>query len=226
MAVIIPVQIARFLRAQSQAFNIIPTFKQNIIIIFGSTGNAYGIHIKKSSLSCTCPDCTSGCKHIIFFLSALGYLKNHQSHVTINPSSILQKLSQTPMLEHIRASYLDHHTANLCSAHKYAPCFFCAKKHSSTIIICSKCGYLAHKHCYDNYVATNTDNYNPNYCPKCGLPFTPLELEFRNGYRNYYFVLKHRNYRSSITTNVDTDAPPFPRTTHNVPHSQPILEDI
>ena len=108
MAVIITVQDARFLRAQSQTFNIIPTPKPHIIIVFGSTGNAYGICIKRTSLTCTCPDRASGCKHILFLLSALGYLKNHQSHVTINTLSVLQKLLQSSAA--LQASCLDKPT--------------------------------------------------------------------------------------------------------------------
>ena len=226
MALIIALQTARFLRAQSQTFNIIRTPKRHIIIIFGSTGNAYAICIKRTSLTCNCLDKTSGCKHIIFFLSALGYLKKQQSHVTINPISIIQKLSRTPLPVELQASYLDYHTANLCSAHNYAPCFFCAKKHASSIIICSECGYLAHKHCYYNYLSTNTDDHDPDYCPKCGLLFTPLESNFKNGYRNYYFVLKHRNYRAGAFTHATTHALPFCATDPNGPHFQPILRDI
>ena len=70
------------------------------------------------------------------------------------------------------------------------------------------------------------DDYNPNYCLKCGLLFSPLESKFRHGYCNYYFVLKHNNYRSALTTNVHTDAPHFLTANPNVPHCQPILEDI
>ena len=184
MTVIISLHTTRFFCAQSQTFNIIQTPKRHIIIIFGSTGNAYAICIKRTSLTCNCPDKTSGCKHIIFFLSVLGYLKKQQSHITINPISIIQKLSRTPLPVELQGSFLDYHTANLCSAHDYAPCFFCAKKHTGSIIICSECGYLAHKRCYYNYLDTNTDDYDPNYCPKCGLLFTPLESKYKNGYHN------------------------------------------
>ena len=226
MPVIIHIQISRYLHAHSQTFNIIPTPKRHILIIFGSTGNAYAICIKRNFLSCNCPDQTSGCKHIIFLLSVLGYLKNHQSHITINPLSVLPKLSQTTLPPKLQASYLDHHTANLCSAFNYAPCFFCAKKHTGSIVICSECGYLAHKHCYYNYLTTNTDRYDPNYCPKCGLLFSPLDYEYKNGYHNYYFDLKHRNHRTALSTNLHDDTSLIRVTNNNVPHFQPIVEDI
>ena len=203
MTIIIHVHIHRFLRARSQPFNIIKTPSWHIIVVFGTTGNAYFISIKNSLLRCNCPDQTAGCKHVLFLLFVLGYFKNqkYQPNVTIHPTIILNQLQQTPSPQ-LQGCFLDPQTANLCSAYTYPKCFFCAKKHSGSIIICSECGYLAHKHCYQEYIHSNTDNFDHTYCPKCGRIFTPLDSTYFSGYWNYFFVLKFKGYRTDLITNL------------------------
>ena len=227
MTTIISVQIGRFLRARSQTFNVIRTPKRHIIVILGSTGNAYLISITRTSITCNCPNQTPGCKHILFLLSVLGFLKKHQSHITIRPLSIVQQYSRNTSPE-LQACYLDHHTNHLCLAHQYGRCFFCAKKHSGSIIICSECGYLAHKHCYHNYLSTNIENSDQNYCPKCGYLFTPLDCNHKNSYRNYFFVLEHRNYCTDLILNssASDSRHPLNPTNCNCPHFQSIIRDI
>ena len=197
--IILCLETARFRRAHSQTFNIICTERRQIIDILGSTGNAYRISIKTKSLKCNCPDQAPACKHIIFLLSITGFLKKRQSHITINPQSLLQHLAQNP-LPQFQACLLDPRTSKLCSAHRYPTCFFCAKNHYGSIIVCSECGYLAHKKCYQMYLQTNVD-FDKQFCPKCGFEFTPLDSNFQNGYRNFFFVLKHNNYRTLSNDN-------------------------
>jgi len=230
MTIIIHVHVHRFLRACSQTFNIIKTPSQHIIIILGSTGNAYFISIKSTSLTCNCPDKNAGCKHILFLLNVLGYFKNqkYQPMLSIYPKCILKQLSQAPT-QQLQGCFLDPRTINLCSAHTYPMCFFCAKKHSGSIIICSECGYLAHKSCYNKYIHSNSDNFDHNYCPKCGQIFTPLDSTYFSGYRNYYFVLKFRGYRTDLITDLppsDLDNHYLRQSNSNPQEFQSVIRDI
>ena len=56
--------------ASLQKFYVIKTHLKHIVIVLGSTGNAYLISIKPSIILCNCPDKVRSCKHVIFIVSA------------------------------------------------------------------------------------------------------------------------------------------------------------
>ena len=182
----------RYERVLTQSFHIItPPDEYRNIFILGSTGNEYIITITSRNISCNCPDTHMACKHILFILHIIRLIQPHDTHVTIYPSQVLPLVWKHPQMTHVKAVLLDSHTNLLCFRHQYPPCLWCRNGYDhigSTIILCSKCGYLGHKHCF---VASYIPGSN---CPKCSRPFFILESSRRNGFRNYINVLQHFDY--------------------------------
>ena len=187
----------RYERARSQSFHVItPPEEFRNVFILGSTGNEYIISIRTNLVTCNCPDSHPACKHILFLLHITRLIQPHDCHVTIHPSKFLPLLWKTPKLPLVKASLLDSHTNLLCFQYHYPPCLWCRNSpdHScGTIILCSKCGYLGHKHCF---VRSYTPGSN---CPKCNRPFFVLESSCSKRYRNYLNVLHHFDY---VTSNI------------------------
>ena len=200
-------------RSLSQSFHIIRTKPRRVLVILGSSGNAYIIIIKNKSIHCSCPDHVSSCKHILFLATACGFLNRRSTTVSLSSAALLQRLhspSPTPLLQ---AAILDPHTAKLCSVHEYPPCVHCAKhpnSHSAaTFIICSVCGFLAHQQCFDAFQATlATGSSNQNHCislrdppsstfpcPQCNKQCHLLSSQLISGYRNFYTILLHKGYQ-------------------------------
>jgi hypothetical protein len=248
--VLIQIDPNRHHRACTQSFHIITPIGENYhnIFILGSGANEYIITTTRNSISCNCPDSNPACKHILFLLHASGVIepRTDKNHVFINPMKLLSLInssSRKPPL--LSAALLDSHTNSLCFRHQYPPCFFCNENQAhreATLIICSKCGYLGHQHCF---LAAFTAGSN---CPKCCRPFFALKARVQNGYRNYLSILKHFDYvtddsHASYTSgspggvqcrlvNPHVDAPldlpvplPIP-SAHLVPSSPAVSNDI
>ena len=198
-------EIRRLQRAQEQTFNIVKTHVDHIVIVLGATGNAYIVCIKPSRITCNCPDSHQACKHILFLISITGLIKKKsQVFVTISAESLVQRLSAIPPSPQLQAVFLDPHTNDLCSAHNYHPCFFCAQNPAGSIIVCSECGCLGHVDCYENFLHQENNNVTfANNCPRCGFLFTPLKCPYDSGFRNFFSVLNYFNFRTSNTNNHD-----------------------
>ena len=195
----------RLTRSSSQKFFVIKTHLNHIVIILGSTGNAYLISIKPSIILCNCPDKVPSCKHIIFIVSACGFINCRQRvpYVNVSFRSLLHQLHATPSPPILGESLLDNHTTKLCSIHSYSPCFFCATPPATqppqTLIICSRCGFLCHTSCQHQYMLDNENISNDdNNCPRCGRVSSRLLVPFYSGYRNFSSVLQYRGYRCTI----------------------------
>ena len=202
----------RLSRASLQNFYVIKTHLKHIVIVLGSTGNAYLISIKPSTILCNCPDKVRSCKHVIFIVSACGFIdrRHRLSYVNIPFRSLLHQLHATPSPPILDNALLDNHTSKLCSIHTYSPCFFCALQPATqppqTLIICSRCGFLCHTNCLHQYMDdhNNRSKYQNN-CPRCGRTSVRLKSPFLSGYRNFSSILQHRGYQcqnvqQSITT--------------------------
>ena len=164
----------RLTRSSSQKFFVIKTHLKHIVIILGSTGNAYLISIKPSIILCNCPDKVPSCKHIIFIVSACGFINCCQRvpYVNVSFRSLLHELHATPSPPILGESLLDNHTTKLCSVHSYPPCSFCAAPPATsppqTLIICSRCGFLCHSNCLQHHMLDNENISNDhNNCPRC-----------------------------------------------------------
>ena len=94
-----------------------------------------------------------------------------------------------------------YHTSKLCSANAFPPCFFCARKPSGTLIICSNCGFLSHQACLCLFLM-EVDNSSlfSEHCPKCGRLSARLASNFVNGHRNFSSVLRHQGYATLLPT--------------------------
>ena len=205
----------RFSRSSSQSFHVIKTHLKHIVIVFGSTGNAYLISITPSGIICNCPDKVRTCKHIIFLASACGFIKRNVSNVTVSYRTFINHLHSNPPSPVLQNSLLDNHTRILCSVHTYPPCFFCAQKPSlpppGMLIMCSRCGFLCHGHCLRDFMEDNKNNSTfKNICPRCGRSSVQLTSSFASGYRNFGVILRHRGYAC--------DNFPQSFTTHNYDH--------
>ena len=190
--VLIPLHSRRLHRARTQQFHIISsTNNQNVFFLLGSTANEYTITVTSSSVSCNCKDSHKGCKHILFLCHALGLIRTGDNHILLHPPTFRSLLSAELKPPLLIASSLDAHTNFLCSRHAYPPCFFCGRGQShasSTLIICSKCGYLGHKQCFQLAFTPGS------LCPRCSRPFYSLQSPVVQGYRNYKNVLHHFDY--------------------------------
>ena len=190
--VLIPLHSRRLHRARTQQFHIITsTNNQNVFFLLGSTANEYTITVTSSSVSCNCKDSHKGCKHILFLCHALGLIRTGDNHILLHPPTFRSLLSAEFKPPLLIASSLDAHTNFLCSRHAYPPCFFCGRGQShasSTLIICSKCGYLGHKQCFQLAFTPGS------LCPRCSRPFYSLQSPVVQGYRNYKNVLHHFDY--------------------------------
>ena len=189
----------RFSRSSSQSFHVIKTHLKHIVIVFGSSGNAYLTSITPSGIICNCPDKVRTCKHIIFLASACGFIKRNVSNITVQYRTFIKHLHSNPPLPVPQNSSLDNHTRKLCSVHAYPPCFFCAQKPSlpppAMLIICSRCGFLCHGHCLRDFMEDDKNNSAfENTCPRCGRPSVKLTSSFTSGYRNFGSILRHRGY--------------------------------
>ena len=187
--VLIPLHSRRLHRARTQQFHIITsTINQNVFFLLGSTANECTITVTSSSMSCNCQDSHKGCKHILFLCHALGLIRTGDNHILVHPptfSSLLSADLKPPLLA---ASTLDAHTNFLCSRHACPPCFFCGRGQShasSTLIICSKCGCLGHKQCFQLAFTPGS------LCPRCSCPFCSLQSPVVRGCRNCKNVLHH-----------------------------------
>ena len=195
----IHVERGRFSRSSTQSFYIIKIRPQHIVLILGSTGNSYLLTIAPSRISCNCPDRFQSCKHILFLVATLGFLPRRVSHLSLSHRSILQRLHAATPSPRLEASLLDRHTTKMCSVHKYPRCFFCAtqptSQPASTLVICSRCGFLCHQPCLHDFMA-NDDNSTTfqNSCPRCGRTSVKLTSHISSGYRNFASILQHRGY--------------------------------
>ena len=192
----------RLSRSSLQKFYVIKTHLKHIIIVLGTTGNAYLISIKPSAIFCNCPDKVYSCKHIIFIVAACGFIsgRHRQSYVNVPFRSLLDQLHRTPSPPLLHESFLDKHSTKLCSAHAYSPCFFCALQPATsppqTLIICSYCGFLCHTLCLQRYMEDSHNRSNSkNICPRCGRVSVQLTSPFLSGYRNFSSILRHRGYQ-------------------------------
>ena len=187
--ILIPLHSRRLHRARTQHFHIITsTINQNVFFLLGSTANEHTITFTASSMSCNHQDSHKGCKHILFLCHALGLIQTGDNHILVHPPtfcSLLCAESKPPLLA---ASALDAHTDFLCSCHACPPCFFCGRGQShasSTLIICSKCGCLGHKQCFQLAFTPGS------LCPRCSRPFCSLQSPMVQGHRNCQNVLNH-----------------------------------
>ena len=189
----------RYTRSSSQAFYVIKTRLQHVILMLGSTGNSYLIAITPSRITCNCPDRFQSCKHILFLVATCGVLPRRVSHVSFSRRSLLLRLHAATPSPRLEASLLDKHTTKLCSVHKYPRCFFCAMQPTSqpahTLVVCSKCGFLCHESCLHDFM-NDDDNYTSfqNLCPRCGRTSVRLTTHMSSGYRNFSCILQHRGY--------------------------------
>lgn len=184
----VSVEPGRLHRATTQHFSLMKTTVNCIFIVLGSTGNAYVLTVSKQSISCNCPDSHSPCKHILFLLLVCGF--SGRRHVSFLPTNLLQKLHADPPSNKLKRALLDEHTNNLCSAHLYPSCYFCNQQPSGTLTICSSCGFLSHKHCFQMFLSE--DNNNGSHCPRCGTMSSMLSSHFIGRYRNFFHVLSHQ----------------------------------
>ena len=206
----------RYSRSSTQAFYIIKTLPQHVILMLGSTGNSYLITITPSCITCNCPDRSQSCKHILFLVATCGFLPRRVSHVSFSRRSILLQLHAAPPSPRLEASFLDNHTLKLCSAHRYPRCFFCATPPTSqpahTLVLCSRCGFLCHESCLHDFMNDGDNCISfQNLCPRCGRTSVKLFSHISSGYRNFASILQHRGYHC---LNHPTNAPP---TTNNTP---------
>ena len=182
----------RFHRAHTQTFYILNTPSRFLthpcLLILGSSGNEYSLTITNTSISCNCPDTNCGCKHILFILLITGFLKPCDRYVSIQPAFLIHIFHEQHPPRKIKASQIDSHTNELCS--QYLGCHYCPRRTVGTIIICSKCGSLGHKSCFQLFF------HNSNTCPRCIRPFVPIESSTSNGYRNFRNVLTHFHYET------------------------------
>ena len=184
------IEPGRLHRASTQPFRLMKTNVNCIFVVFGSTGNAYVLAVSKNSISCNCPDTHPGCKHILFLLLACGH--SGRGQLCLSPANLLQKLHADPPTQKLKRALLNEHTNHLCSAHNYPFCFFCNKKPSGTLSICSSCGFLSHQHCLDLFLLEDEANDCCSHCPRCGVSSSRLLSQFIAGHRNFFHVLCHQ----------------------------------
>jgi len=171
--VLIPLHSGRLRRARTQQFHIISsTNNPNAFFLLGSTANEHTITVTSSSMSCNCLDSHKGCKHILFLCQSLGLIQTGDNHILVHPLTFWLLLSAELKPPLLAASALDAHTNFLCSRHAHPPCFFCSRGQphaSSTLVICSKCGNLGHKQCFQLAFTPGS------LCPRCSRPFCSLQ---------------------------------------------------
>ena len=180
----------RLHRASTQPFRLMKTTVNCVFVVFGSTGNACVLAVSKNSISCNCPDIHPGCKHILFLLLACGH--SGRGRLCLSPANLLQKLHADPPTQKLKGALLDKHTNHLCSAHNHPSCFFCNKKPSGTLTICSSCGFLSHQNCLDLFLFEDEANDHSSHCPRCGLSSSMLLSHFVAGHRNFFHILRHQ----------------------------------
>ena len=187
------VEPRRCKRALTQSFHIIAPVGRRYrgVIIIGSTGNEYVINISTNRIVCNCPDTHTACKHILFLFYTLRLLNSRTTHVTTFPSHLLRALWTKPLQDRVKSALLDDHVNSICFERLYHSCFFCQRNAQGGIILCAKCGFLGHDHCFVSFYQPGDD------CPKCGRVFYALKSHVSNGYRNYLNVLSHFGYLTS-----------------------------
>ena len=177
-------------KASSEPLRLIKTTVNCCFTVLGSTGNACVIAVSNNSTSCTCPDSHPFCKHVLFLLQASGLSAQHV--LTVSSVNLLRLLHAKPPSAKLKQALLDQHTSDLCSAHIYPHCYFCNRKPSGSLSICSKCGFLSHHHCLRLFLLAENDN--GTHCPRCGEFSLRLPSHFIGGYRNFFHVLRHQGY--------------------------------
>jgi len=179
--------------ALTQSFHIITPVGRRYrgVIIIGSTGNEYVINISTKKIVCNCPDTHTACKHILFLFYTLGLVNSRMTHVKTFPSNLLPALWTKPQPDRVKSALLDDHVNSICFERLYHSCFFCQGNAQGGIILCAKCGFLGHDHCFVSFYQPGDD------CPKCGRVFYALKSQVSNGYRNYLNVLSHFGYLTS-----------------------------
>ena len=210
----IAIEPGRLHRASTQPLRLMKTTVNCIFVVFGSTGNACVLAISKNSISCNCPDIHPGCKHILFLLLASGHSGQRQPN--LSPANLLKKLHADPPPPRLKGALLDERTIHLCSAHNYPSCFFCNRKPSGTLCICSSCGFLSHQHCLDLFLLEDEANDFESHCPRCGVLSHRLSSHFIAGHRNFFHVLRHQGYEClAPPTHVDFRSHRSSRHIHN-----------
>ena len=204
----------RYMRAQTERYYIIrPSGRQSTLLLLGSSANEYTITFTRTSISCNCRDNHKFCKHIHFILHITGFIKNSDDgFITFDASSVLPLLWQRPSTAPVNAALLDTHTNALCYRDHYTPCLWCPYRPNhggGCIIICSKCGYIGHKHCFHSSYRDRPRSDLPQRgspCPRCNRDFFALESTLdahgipNDGFRNYYNILHHFDYIVSSAT--------------------------
>jgi len=162
------------------------------LYIIGSTGNEYQIVVTTTSITCSCPDDHSGCKHILSLLHLTTTSHRRGNHIYVTPSYLIDKIQNGILL---MAHILDPLPNTLCLSTHEPHCGICERSLSGNVAICSKCPFSYHVLC--NLPA------HTNTCPLCGNQLFALISYKVDGYTNYSCILKHFLYP------VRTSIPPY-----------------
>lgn len=165
--------------------------------ILGSTGNVYQMVITRSSITCSCPDNHTGCKHILALLHLTTTSHRRGNYIHVTPSYLIDKIQNGTLLQ---SNYLKHLPNRICSQNlQTTDCEICSFPISGTISTCSKCLFSHHLRCpLPRHTST---------CPRCN---SILLTSFIVGdsYRNYSSVLNHFQY--PVRTATPPHMPPLP----------------
>ena len=200
--IIVPIEKERYKRACSERFHLLQSCRKTRTKIFllGSTANFYIINVTPTSMTCNCPDKNKACKHVLFVLRLVGFIKNWCSWVNIQPSKIIPLLWHAPLRPAVQECLLDSHVNALCLPPKNASCLYCRNATNQPIIICSKCGYLCHRLCFFAHHKMGSK------CPRCHREFYALQTTIENNYYNYLNVLDHFGYMTSSSLHEPYDS--------------------
>jgi hypothetical protein len=167
------------------------------LYIIGSTGNEYKIVVTTTSITCSCPDNHSGCKHILSLLHLTTTSHRRGNHIYVTPSYLIDKIQNGILLA---AHSLDPLPNTLCLSTHQPQCGICDRPLSGTLSICSKCPFSYHMLCN---IPAHTKT-----CPLCGNPLLALTSYKVDGYTNYSSILKHFLY--PVNTAIHPYQPPLP----------------
>jgi len=154
-----------------------------ILHVIGSTGNEYQIVVTTTSISCSCPDKHSACKHILSLVHQTFVSHRRGQTFYVQPSTLIQKIQSGVFL-----NFLTPLVNSLCiSISLHAACCVCTLPLSGTVAICSKCPTAHHIQCNLLDSATCTSCHNPGH--------SLISTTTDNGYRNYSKIILHYGYR-------------------------------
>ena len=148
------------------------------LYVLGTTANLYVIHFLPNAITCSCPDQTSPCKHVIFVLQLLCFDPS-PGRFSLSMSDCITRFRNSVPFEHNR---LSNSVNQICKAFITHPCVTPNETSSGTLYMCDRCRKLMH----DLHFNTT------DVCPICASRWEPYvsSMSVCGNCRNFHALFK------------------------------------